>query len=174
MVGKRGFGAMDQEKQRAIASKGGRAAHQKGTAHEFTSEEAAAAGRKGGEKVSRNRQHMAEIGRRGGRAAHRNAGAANHQQQPAAPPPEQSAAQEWEGTAEGQATPPTGQDGQAAPPAAQVHREHSAHNRHGHGSSREGHNGAGRHEAREYEVAASQTHGAEERRTDTPERPANG
>ena len=40
---------MDVEKQRAIASKGGKAAHAKGTAHEFTSEEAREAGRKGGE-----------------------------------------------------------------------------------------------------------------------------
>ena len=40
---------MDREKQREIASKGGRAAHQKGVAHEFTSEEARAAGRKGGQ-----------------------------------------------------------------------------------------------------------------------------
>ncbi len=45
---KRGFAAMDVEKQRAIASKGGRAAHEKGTAHEFTPEEAREAGRKGG------------------------------------------------------------------------------------------------------------------------------
>lgn len=50
----RGFAAMDPAKQREIASKGGRAAHQKGTAHEFTSEEARIAGRKGGE-ASRNR-----------------------------------------------------------------------------------------------------------------------
>lgn len=50
----RGFAAMDPAKQREIASKGGRAAHQKGTAHEFTSEEARVAGRKGGE-ASRNR-----------------------------------------------------------------------------------------------------------------------
>jgi general stress protein YciG len=41
---------MDAEKQRIIASKGGKAAHEKGHAHEFTSEEARAAGRKGGEK----------------------------------------------------------------------------------------------------------------------------
>jgi general stress protein YciG len=40
---------MDPQAQRAIAAKGGRAAHQKGTAHEFTSEEARVAGRKGGE-----------------------------------------------------------------------------------------------------------------------------
>ena len=63
----RGFAAMDAARQREIASKGGRAAHQKGTAHRFTTEEARVAGRKGGEAVSRNRQHMAEIGREGGR-----------------------------------------------------------------------------------------------------------
>ena len=45
----RGFGAMDPDKQREIASKGGQAAHEQGTAHEFTSEEAREAGRKGGE-----------------------------------------------------------------------------------------------------------------------------
>jgi general stress protein YciG len=45
---KRGFSSMDKQKQREIASKGGKAAHQKGTAHEFTSEEARVAGRKGG------------------------------------------------------------------------------------------------------------------------------
>ncbi len=49
---RRGFASMSPEKQREIASKGGRAAHQKGTAHEWTSEEARNAGRKGGQ-VSR-------------------------------------------------------------------------------------------------------------------------
>jgi uncharacterized protein len=68
---RRGFAAMDQEKQRAIASKGGRAAHQKGTAHQFTADEARAAGRKGGERVSQNRLHMSAIGRRGGEAVSR-------------------------------------------------------------------------------------------------------
>ena len=63
---KRGFAAMDQNQQREIASKGGQAAHQKGTAHEFDSEEARRAGQKGGEAVSRNREHMADIGRKGG------------------------------------------------------------------------------------------------------------
>jgi general stress protein YciG len=63
---KRGFAAMDQNQQREIASKGGQAAHQKGTAHEFDSEEARRAGQKGGEVVSRNREHMADIGRKGG------------------------------------------------------------------------------------------------------------
>jgi uncharacterized protein len=64
----RGFASMNEEKQRAIASKGGRAAHEKGTAHEFTPEEAREAGRKGGEKISRDRAHMSAIGRRGGEA----------------------------------------------------------------------------------------------------------
>ena len=64
----RGFASMDQTKQKEIASKGGRAAHAKGTAHEFDSSEARAAGRKGGMAVSRNREHMAAIGRRGGEA----------------------------------------------------------------------------------------------------------
>jgi general stress protein YciG len=44
----RGFAGMDRARQREIASAGGRAAHQRGTAHEFTSEEAREAGRKGG------------------------------------------------------------------------------------------------------------------------------
>lgn len=46
----RGFAGMDPERQREIASEGGKAAHERGTAHEFTSEEAREAGRKGGEK----------------------------------------------------------------------------------------------------------------------------
>jgi general stress protein YciG len=45
---RRGFASMSPEKQREIASKGGRAAHQKGTAHRWSSDEARAAGRKGG------------------------------------------------------------------------------------------------------------------------------
>jgi len=65
----RGFASMDEQKQREIASKGGKAAHQQGTAHEFTPEEARVAGRKGGEAVSRDRQHMAAIGRLGGEAS---------------------------------------------------------------------------------------------------------
>jgi general stress protein YciG len=44
----RGFASMNPEKQKEIASKGGKAAHAKGTAHKWTSEEAQAAGRKGG------------------------------------------------------------------------------------------------------------------------------
>ena len=49
---RRGFASMSAEKQREIASKGGRAAHEKGTAHEWTADEARNAGRKGGQ-VSR-------------------------------------------------------------------------------------------------------------------------
>lgn len=64
----RGFAAMDAEKQRQIASKGGKIAHERGHAHEFTPEEAREAGRKGGMAVSRDRKHMAEIGRLGGEA----------------------------------------------------------------------------------------------------------
>jgi hypothetical protein len=58
---------MSSERQREIARKGGRAAHECGKAHEFTTDEARAAGRKGGEAVSANRSHMSEIGRLGGR-----------------------------------------------------------------------------------------------------------
>jgi general stress protein YciG len=66
----RGFASMDKEKQKQIASEGGRAAHASGNAHEFTPDEARAAGKKGGEVVSRDRKHMAEIGRRGGQNSH--------------------------------------------------------------------------------------------------------
>lgn len=45
----RGFASMDPEKQREIASEGGRASHEQGTGHEFSSQEAREAGRKGGE-----------------------------------------------------------------------------------------------------------------------------
>jgi general stress protein YciG len=57
---------MSATKQRAIASEGGRAAHRQGTAHEFSSAEARQAGQKGGKRVSRDRRHMARIGRKGG------------------------------------------------------------------------------------------------------------
>lgn len=64
----RGFASMDPARQREIARKGGRAAHLKGTAHEFTSDEARVAGKKGGQMVSQDRAHMATIGREGGQA----------------------------------------------------------------------------------------------------------
>ena len=54
----RGFASMDRGKQRDIASKGGKAAHQKGTAHEWTREEAREAGRKGGMASHRRKQQQ--------------------------------------------------------------------------------------------------------------------
>ena len=69
---KRGFASMDLSKQREIASKGGIAAHAQGRAHEFTADEARAAGKKGGQSVSRDREHMVAIGRAGGQARGRN------------------------------------------------------------------------------------------------------
>lgn len=50
----RGFAKMDKQKQRKIARLGGQAAHAKGTAHEFNSQEARDAGRKGGKARSQN------------------------------------------------------------------------------------------------------------------------
>ena len=58
----RGFASMDRAKQREIASKGGKAAHQKGTAHEWTSEEAREAGRKGGMASHQRRKQGDEQG----------------------------------------------------------------------------------------------------------------
>jgi general stress protein YciG len=55
----RGFASMDRTKQREIASKGGKAAHVKGTAHEWSSQEAREAGRKGG--MASHRKHQPEI-----------------------------------------------------------------------------------------------------------------
>lgn len=74
---RRGFASMNPEKQREIASKGGKAAHAKGTAHEFTPEEARVAGRKGG-KAAHEKGTAHEFtpeearvaGRKGGQAAH--------------------------------------------------------------------------------------------------------
>lgn len=62
----KGFAALDRDQRRQIASAGGRAAHKNGTAHKFTSDEARNAGRKGGNKVSQDREHMATIGSKGG------------------------------------------------------------------------------------------------------------
>lgn len=70
----RGFAAMDPARQREIASMGGKAAHESGHAHEFTSEEAREAGRKGGEASHGGRRRNAEnsqnaAGRTGGQIA---------------------------------------------------------------------------------------------------------
>ena len=64
----RGFASMDRAKQREIASKGGKAAHQKGTAHEWTSEEAREAGRKGGMASHRRRREMMDTPGEGSQA----------------------------------------------------------------------------------------------------------
>jgi general stress protein YciG len=77
---KRGFASMDANRQREIASKGGRAAHAKGTAHEWSSDEARVAGQKGGIAVSRDRAHMAAIGREGGESRSRASRIAREQQ----------------------------------------------------------------------------------------------
>ena len=65
----RGFAAMSPERQKQIASEGGRAAHKLGVAHEWNSDEARKAGKKGGQIVSQNREHISEIGRRGGQSS---------------------------------------------------------------------------------------------------------
>ncbi len=62
----RGFAMMDRERNREVASSGGKAAHAYGLANRFTSDKAREAGKKGGASTSRNREHMAEIGRKGG------------------------------------------------------------------------------------------------------------
>ena len=64
----RGFAAMAPDRQKAIASLGGRTAHRLGVAHEFSSEEASAAGRRGGAKVASIPGHMAALGRKGAKA----------------------------------------------------------------------------------------------------------
>lgn len=65
-MSKRGFGAMDPAKRREIAARGGKASQASGKGHRFTVEEAKEAGRLGGAKHSK--EHMAEIGRLGGKA----------------------------------------------------------------------------------------------------------
>ncbi len=107
----RGFASMSREKQREIASKGGHAAHAKGTAHEFSADEARAAGRKGGETVSRDRAHMAAIGRAGGHNSHRNRRASS-------PPPA-------EGTEAGTGT--KDEDNRASSPRLAPHAQLHAH-----------------------------------------------
>lgn len=52
---RRGFAAMDPEKQRSIASRGGKVAHSSGKAHRFSSEEARIAGRKGGKSKAKTK-----------------------------------------------------------------------------------------------------------------------
>lgn len=63
---RRGFASMSAEKQREISSKGGKAAHAKGAAHQFTPLEAKEAGRLGGAAIAAKPGHMAKIGAKGG------------------------------------------------------------------------------------------------------------
>jgi uncharacterized protein len=77
----RGFASMDRAKQREIASKGGKAAHQKGTAHEWTSEEARDAGRKGGiASHQRRREQLGGPGEEGSSPGPEPAGAPDMQE----------------------------------------------------------------------------------------------
>jgi general stress protein YciG len=91
---RRGFAAMDREKQRQIASKGGRAAHAKGSAHEFTPDQAREAGRKGGRAAHARgtahkftSQEAQEAGRKGGLNSHRAAAARRTDEMPLESPP---------------------------------------------------------------------------------------
>jgi hypothetical protein len=62
---RRGFAAMSPERQREIASQGGRAAHQQGVAHEWSADEARAAGKKGGQASGKKRTNGHDEGNRG-------------------------------------------------------------------------------------------------------------
>ena len=113
----RGFASMDAEKQRQIASKGGKAAHAKGTAHRFTPEEARAAGRKGGQAAhERGTAHeftteeARAAGRKGGQNSRSNVGA-NRTQTPAPPtaPQPMASAETRENQDNAPSTPPGGQ-----------------------------------------------------------------
>jgi uncharacterized protein len=94
--GKRGFASMDQEKQRQIASKGGKIAHEKGKAHQFTSSEAREAGRKGGLAAhQRGKAHeftseeARQAGRKGGLASHNNTPTHGENEEPPVIPEQQ-------------------------------------------------------------------------------------
>ena len=63
-----GFAAMSPEKRREISSKGGKASHDKGVIHKFTSDECS----KGGVSTSQNKDHITKIGRKGGKASRDN------------------------------------------------------------------------------------------------------
>lgn len=94
---RRGFAAMDAEKQREIAKKGGRAAHAKGSAHQFSADEARVAGRKGGQTVSQNREYMARIGRKGGEVSGMKRGSRPQTEETSMAPGAESGAQEPSG-----------------------------------------------------------------------------
>lgn len=66
----KGFAALSPEKRKELASRGGKAVHKQGVGHEFTKEEAKAAGRKGGSKTKQlyGPDHYARMGKKGGKA----------------------------------------------------------------------------------------------------------
>lgn len=66
MSNHKGFASLSPERLREIASLGGKAAHAQGKAHHWSPEAAKTAGQKGGATISQNREHMANIGRKGG------------------------------------------------------------------------------------------------------------
>jgi len=76
---------MSPEKQRELASRGGTAAHAKGSAHEYDSASGTKAGRKGGLSTSKDRKHMAKIGAAGGHARARKAAAEKASQKKTTP-----------------------------------------------------------------------------------------
>jgi len=78
VTSKRGFAAMVPEKLKEIAQRGGQKTWSLGKGHIFTPEEAREAGKKGGYAISRDRAHMAEIGRKGVDARRRRAEAKGH------------------------------------------------------------------------------------------------
>lgn len=61
---KKGFASMTPERLKEVCSKGGKSSQAKGNGHKWTPEEARKAGKKGGKKVSRDREYMAELGRK--------------------------------------------------------------------------------------------------------------
>lgn len=94
----RGFASMDPERQREIASHGGRAAHERGTAHEFTSAEAREAGSKGG-KVAHERGTAHEFDSEEARAAGRKGGEASGAQRQAHHPSQPGGNHQGDGAA---------------------------------------------------------------------------
>jgi len=164
MAERRGFAAMDENQRREIASMGGRAAHERGRAHEWDQHEAAAAGRKGGEKVSRNRQHMAEIGRKGGLAAHHRGSALRSE---TAATPRQPARQQGGGNGEESQRQTQGSSGQLA--TEQVEMATAEERTPQHNGAGHAHNGEGNPEA---EGRREQHSGGNGVRGDALEQPA--
>jgi len=80
----RGFASMSKDRQREIASRGGRAAHERGTAHEFNSSEASLAARIGHQRGTAHEftaDEARQAGRKGGLARARNRGGSNGSQE---------------------------------------------------------------------------------------------